>query len=143
MGDSGEEGMQKEWRLVGRHWKVMGILGMVVSLGATTLYSAELKQNQTRQQLIAQGKQIFLGNCVPCHGEKGKGDGPAAQTLPEKPRDLTNPQTYKIGASLETIMQTVSNGIPGTPMAPWSIKLTPDQIRAVANYVLADLQKAK
>jgi mono/diheme cytochrome c family protein len=41
---------------------------------------------------IAAGKDVFTKNCMPCHGTAGKGDGPAAFALTQKPRDLSNPK---------------------------------------------------
>jgi mono/diheme cytochrome c family protein len=40
---------------------------------------------------VTAGKQIFAQVCTPCHGEGGKGDGPAAAALNPKPRNLTEP----------------------------------------------------
>jgi mono/diheme cytochrome c family protein len=37
----------------------------------------------------ASGKQMFTSYCASCHGEKGKGDGPAAGALKTAPADLT------------------------------------------------------
>jgi mono/diheme cytochrome c family protein len=37
----------------------------------------------------AEGRAFFAENCVSCHGEGGKGDGPAVAGLPVKPTDLT------------------------------------------------------
>lgn len=34
------------------------------------------------------GGQLFAINCAACHGTLGKGDGPAAQSLNPKPKDL-------------------------------------------------------
>jgi len=35
------------------------------------------------------GRSFFLESCAACHGKEGRGDGPAAATLREKPADLT------------------------------------------------------
>ena len=37
----------------------------------------------------ANGKEMYVGYCAPCHGSAGKGDGPAAAALNKKPADLT------------------------------------------------------
>lgn len=37
----------------------------------------------------SEGKAFFDQNCVSCHGEKGRGDGPAADGLAIAPKDLT------------------------------------------------------
>ncbi len=38
----------------------------------------------------AEGKKLYGTYCSTCHGEKGKGDGLAAKSLPVKPADHTN-----------------------------------------------------
>ncbi|HVV73914.1 MAG TPA: c-type cytochrome, partial [Verrucomicrobiae bacterium] len=40
--------------------------------------------------LLADAKVIYTSNCSPCHGDKGKGDGPAAQGLNPRPADHTS-----------------------------------------------------
>ena len=38
---------------------------------------------------IVHGARLFAANCVSCHGQEGHGDGPAAQSDPLRPADLT------------------------------------------------------
>ena len=38
---------------------------------------------------VASGKEMFHAYCASCHGIDGKGNGPAASALKNKPTDLT------------------------------------------------------
>ncbi len=38
----------------------------------------------------AEGRKLYASYCATCHGDKGKGDGMAAKSLPAKPTDHTN-----------------------------------------------------
>lgn len=37
---------------------------------------------------VTEGKEIFSQRCTPCHGARGKGDGPASAALTPKPRNF-------------------------------------------------------
>jgi mono/diheme cytochrome c family protein len=37
--------------------------------------------------VLADAKALYTANCGPCHGDKGRGDGPAASGLNPKPAD--------------------------------------------------------
>jgi mono/diheme cytochrome c family protein len=54
---------------------------------------AAKKQNPVpaNADTTAAGKKIFASSCLACHGATGKGDGPAANALTPKPRDLSVP----------------------------------------------------
>jgi mono/diheme cytochrome c family protein len=40
--------------------------------------------------VLTEAKALYTANCGPCHGDKGRGDGPAAQGLNPKPADHTS-----------------------------------------------------
>ncbi|MBN8850968.1 MAG: c-type cytochrome [Sphingobacteriales bacterium] len=44
---------------------------------------------------IVEAKALYTTNCGPCHGEKGKGDGPAAAGLNPRPADHTSESVQK------------------------------------------------
>ncbi len=86
------------------------------------------------------GEALYMKKCQYCHGPKGKGDGPAAEFVDPRPRDLTKAR-YKIkstpGGELPTnddVRNVIANGIHGTSMPPWSV-LGESNVRALADHV--------
>lgn len=63
---------------------------------------------------IRRGKSIFAQNCATCHGDGGRGDGPAAATLLPHPSNLTASRI-----STSTLSSIIMNGLPGTAMPAW------------------------
>src|SRR5262245_32767692 len=45
----------------------------------------------TDPRMIARGREIYMSRCAVCHGDEGRGDGPAVAALPVKPPDLRDP----------------------------------------------------
>jgi putative copper resistance protein D len=43
---------------------------------------------------VARGAALYAENCALCHGITGRGDGPAAASLPARPADLTAPHLF-------------------------------------------------
>ncbi len=39
---------------------------------------------------LSEARTLYVTNCGPCHGDKGRGDGPAAQGLNPRPADHTS-----------------------------------------------------
>lgn len=76
------------------------------------------------------GEKMAKMSCAPCHGDKGKGDGPAAVALPKKPADWTAKvvQDETDGALFWKI--TTGNA----PMPPWQSLSEKDRWNLV-NYI--------
>ena len=76
------------------------------------------------------GKSVYDARCAQCHGENGAGDGSAAK------EQRIVPANFRIvRPSLAASLNALRNGVHGTPMAPWSEKLSEAELSAVAYYV--------
>jgi len=49
-----------------------------------------LSPRDSGAQEKSEGKKLYLTYCSGCHGESGKGNGPAAKALPAKPANHTD-----------------------------------------------------
>ena len=85
---------------------------------------------------IALGKATYHSTCAPCHGEGGKGDGPAAVALNPKPRDHTN-GTYMDTLTNEHLFKVVKEGGVqfGFPTMPAQAAMQDDTIKNVIAFV--------
>ncbi|HET7007711.1 MAG TPA: c-type cytochrome, partial [Candidatus Binatia bacterium] len=62
-----------------------------VAVSAAVLIGMALVSRATAwPQDQAEGRKLYASYCSTCHGEKGRGDGMAAKSLPAKPADHTN-----------------------------------------------------
>ncbi|MBI5030381.1 MAG: copper resistance protein CopC [Chloroflexi bacterium] len=126
---------------------VVSTMGAVVAIMTPIPTAAEVKVNvpvvpefarlaripfRVDDARIEMGRATFQNNCVVCHGQFGKGDGPGAANLNPKPFDLT------VHVPLHTdgeLYWYVTNGIPQTAMPAWLETLSDDQRWQVVAYI--------
>ncbi len=84
---------------------------------------------------LGDGENLFRENCAACHGERGTGNGPAADTLNPKPRDFTAPERMNLCTPLQ-FYQAVTFGVEGTAMASFAEAFTPEQRWNLAFYLM-------
>jgi mono/diheme cytochrome c family protein len=82
-------------------------------------------------KLLARGEVLFKQNCSSCHGQSGRGDGPAAGTLNPRPRNFTQPGDWKRGFHLTDIFTTITTGIKGSGMAAFDFIMPADRMALV------------
>ena len=116
-----------------------GIAGVVA--GLMLLFNAqlgiggqELLQNPypPTPESLQLGEAAYVQVCQACHGDAGRGDGPAGVALDPPPADLV----VHVPLHPETdLFRFIRDGIPGTGMAPLGGQLAEDQIWHVVNYI--------
>jgi len=102
--------------------------------------SPSTKKIERSAENIKAGEKIYIKRCLPCHGEKGASDGPAAIYLDPRPRDFTK-GIFKIKTTLldapptdEDHFRIVTRGIPGTAMPSWRTLLSEEERWQVIFY---------
>ncbi len=79
---------------------------------------------------IALGQKLYVNNCLMCHGQTGRGDGPGGAALEKKPADLG--ARIKAGETDGELFWKISEG--RSPMASWK-SLTETQRWELVNYI--------
>jgi mono/diheme cytochrome c family protein len=99
-------------------------------------YASQTNPFNEKADAVAAGKDIFTSNCASCHGDSGKGDGPAGASLNPKPADLTEPaKNDSDGELLWHVAEGSGAGTPGSAMPAWKNTLSQDQMWQVIAYL--------
>jgi cytochrome c oxidase cbb3-type subunit I/II len=79
--------------------------------------------------------------CANCHGDKGKGDGPAMPTLLDDwghkiiPYDFTGGSSLKCGDRPEDIFRVFMTGLTGSPMPSYEGQISPDDAWHLVHFL--------
>lgn len=114
-------------------------LAFYISILATVLSLSGSANDDIRRYLA--GRALYQSQCVFCHGERGRGDGPWAADLTEnRPRDFRRGvfkfKTTPLGSmpTKEDLKRTIRSGVAGTSM-PAFVKLTDRDLESVVAYI--------
>jgi mono/diheme cytochrome c family protein len=123
------------------------ILGALYTLprGNSTIPSEyatlTLPANLDSSDTIAAGREIFLANCVPCHGVFGNGQGTTKPTFGPQPADFTDHSKVEIHTP-QYLFWRVSEGgqvepfrSQGSIMPAWKYQLSEQQRWQVIAYI--------
>ncbi|MBU1493012.1 MAG: cytochrome c [Actinobacteria bacterium] len=116
-------------------WMVGGVVLMallVLAFPAYRLYEPGARaatRDAHQASLVEQGGRLFEIQCTGCHGLQGRGGSAPA----------LNSQQFLTGASDAQISSLIAVGIPGSPMAAYSLDhggpLTSEQIESLAVFL--------
>ncbi|MBL4580493.1 MAG: cbb3-type cytochrome c oxidase subunit I [Gammaproteobacteria bacterium] len=87
---------------------------------------------QSTAAQLSSGQQVYSAHCAECHGGSGDGNGFAVDKLPipVMPTDFIRERL-----SEEAAMRALREGVPGTSMAPWTDRLSEQEMSAAVHYV--------
>jgi cbb3-type cytochrome oxidase subunit 1/cbb3-type cytochrome oxidase cytochrome c subunit len=102
----------------------------LAALAAVVRSFASAASEQPSAEVLTLGERAYREHCTQCHGEDGAGDGFAAGELPIAPTDFRGRR-----ASFAENVRVLTAGVEGTSMAPWTERLTAEELVAVAHYV--------
>ena len=109
-----------------------GVMWSVAAVIAVVLSSAESVAQEKNE-----GKKLYLTYCSGCHGESGKGDGPAAKALPAKPANHTDGAVMN-QLSDKYLFDIITKGgasAKKSPVMPAWGNLKEKQVREIIEYI--------
>ena len=117
-------------------WVVSALSALCIGLGI--YYADLLKSAFARNPIprtadsIARGRQLFEKDCAVCHGAQGRGDGPAAASMPRRPDDLgkiAGPPIFPDGV----VVYRIANG--KRLMPAFKAALSEDELWDLLNFI--------
>jgi mono/diheme cytochrome c family protein len=89
-------------------------LGLALVLtAAISTAQVETRNTSIRYTSPIAGEEMYASYCAACHGDKGKGDGPAAAATATPPRDLTTLSKSNRGHFPRArVFFSILNGVP-------------------------------
>lgn len=90
--------------------------------------------NNADQATLDKGKQLYSTICASCHGNDGKGDGPAGAALNPKPRNFHEAEGWKNGRKFTDLYNTLQKGILTSGMPAYDYMPAMDRV-AIISYV--------
>lgn len=97
----------------------------IISYIYDTARQRHSKPGKQEPASLMRGKQVYMEKCAYCHGDKGKGDGPAADYSMPQPRNLTKGHIKIRSTSFgkiptdKDLMNVINNGLRSTTMPGW------------------------
>ena len=120
----------------------LGLVGLGLEFAsASRLMPADSRERSSYtlfdQTDLSEGKRLFETRCFVCHGRGGKGDGPSASGLAEKPQDLTDSNWQKSNSDdlIGVVIKGGGVAIGKTGAMPPNPDLTQEQIKSLVAFV--------
>ncbi|MEO8226069.1 MAG: FTR1 family protein [Gemmatimonadota bacterium] len=104
----------------------------LVAAGIARRLGVSLDETPATMPSVARGATVYRANCASCHGNLGRGDGPAAASLSPRPANLAD--TALRSSSPLDYYHRITIGVAGTAMPSFESRLSADDRWAAAVY---------
>jgi cytochrome c oxidase cbb3-type subunit III len=108
---------------------------MLALLAGAVLPGWALAGTHVRSDGAPQPALLYHNYCSVCHGDLGDGRSRAQFSLHPAPRDFTATSALQLPRA--RMLDSVSNGRPGTAMTAWKSQLSQPEIAALVDYIQA------
>jgi mono/diheme cytochrome c family protein len=78
---------------------------------------------------------VYAQKCAACHGDNGKGDGPAGQAMVPPPAPFSTALKGKSDSWIETVITKGGPAVGMTPAMPPHPTLSTDQVKGLIQYI--------
>lgn len=108
-----------------------------LALGLALLLAPAARGQHADPAPPERGAELYARHCAACHGETGRGDGPAAYLLSPRPRNFVGGSFRIVSTDNgvpgdDDLQRVLRDGMPGTAMPPWSHLQPSDRSALVA-----------
>jgi mono/diheme cytochrome c family protein len=90
----------------------------------------EVKIKNLPQDSLDRGQALYEAHCLACHGKNGRGNGPKAAELDEKPKDLAKLAKNVPEFKFYMMVSMLQGDMPG-----WKTIFTSQEIIDLENYL--------
>ncbi len=118
-----------------------GTLLLLLLAAAIPATGHERDEDARLEESIRRGAETFRRACAACHGPGGRGDGPGADDLDPRPRDLTSRQ-YRFRSTPngelprpEDLERTIRRGLPGADMPAFGDLFSRQELDDLIHFV--------
>ena len=117
-------------------WLAASALGVTIACASDAPGSKDSKAPRVSPEVLAKGRGLYKSTCAPCHGDGGKGDGPAGKIFKPPPQDHTN-AVYMDTLSDEEIAKIINMGgaIKGKPSMPSHPAIRGEEMNALIAHI--------
>ena len=105
-------------------------------------YSYRINPVRRTEAVMRRGEELYRAHCLICHGETGRGDGPAGLSVNPRPADFTKPQGIDDHSDGE-LFWYISHGIAGSSMPAFENILSEEERWILVHYIRSFSEAAR